>query len=171
MKQLELFTGFYSCQNCGHVVSDVRKIRRFYLCSDCIILPPQKKIESESERNQNSRFIALISDLEKARPSKWYTRPKPKMRVREANAFYPYCDCGELRQEIGMGHGGLWGGPFQSKCMRCDAKEFLAGFYNRQEKLDPNKDDESWLDLLYTAFPEYFETGILPDLWFELKYG
>lgn len=175
-----LIPGYYRCQNCGRDVARVRRIRRFRICDDCweaIVTPTHPDVRLRGVAGEDEifaardRFWGWISEMERR-----YPRPLSRSNgrrlhpQREADDYYPLCECGRPRQPFSLGgQPGLWGGPFQQYCPVCAAKGLVeAAFRLASGGVHPDWDEEDWLDLLYQSHREAFDLGILPDYWFEL---
>lgn len=180
MGQLQLFAGYYRCDDCGRTTDRVRRTRRFRLCDACYgrVVPEMQTITmsmmGRPAHEANARYWAWYEEMERRRPSRYSPPVKsPVVVARPTDQFYPLCACGGRRQEMSSTRGrrGLFGGPFLPECPTCRAKREIEGHVRAGSWLHPDWDDEEWLDLLYQVMPEAFELGVLPDYWYELQRG
>lgn len=88
---------------------------------------------------------------------------------RNTDSYYPLCECGNRRQELGWGESGLFGGPFLPYCPTCELKQQIECAWQLAHRVILERDDEDWLDLLYRSHREAFDSGLLPGYWFELR--
>lgn len=171
--QPALITGYYRCHNCGRDVRRTRRVRRFRLCDEClavVAIPDDLPAGSEEQLRAGGEFWAWYSDMEKRYPAKRVHRVSARPLVAYSlDAYWPTCECGRRRKELGRGTPGVFGGPFGRWCPVCDARQSVESLANFATKLYPDRDDEEWLDLLYQSHREAFEVGVLPDYWFELR--
>jgi hypothetical protein len=178
MEQLVLISGLYRCHNCDRDVAQVRKARWFRLCDRCwseIVAPtrPEHTGPLTDELWQaRERYWQWYYRMEERHPAKqnWQKSHQPA-QVRSTDSLYPLCECGRRRRVIAIGQPGLFGGPFAQYCHECEGRHTVERLYEMAPRLMPGRDEEDWLDLLYKSHRELFESGILPDYWFELKFA
>jgi hypothetical protein len=72
---------------------------------------------------------------------------------------------------MSIGQPGVFGGPYAQYCPTCDAKRTIESMFKMAPRLMPGRDEEEWLDVLYRSHREMFDSGLLPDYWFELKFA
>lgn len=184
--QLALLTGHYRCANCGDMACEhVRKARRWWLCDACwagIVTPWQQAsadgnatgwlATTDAQRAALDGYWAWARRMEQRYPVPPHTvqrsgRAAPTLTADECN---PYCACGREREASAFrSGGGLFGGPFHRLCPVCDAKAGVDALASLAQATRPHWDDEDWLDHLYKQYPRYFELGVLPDYWFEVR--
>ncbi len=175
-----LIPGFYRCDDCGALVERLRKNRRFRLCDACYErvvpeMPEDGRIEPGSPLHEAlTRYWEWYGEMEKRVPPRRPAGPRPQKPllgpVVTADAYYPYCACGERRKEVTFRSSGLFGGPFLPNCLRCDLKRSVESAFRSTAAIHPEWDDETWLDFLMRVYPEAFEMGVLPGYWYELRY-
>lgn len=191
MGQAVLIPGFYRCDNCGSDVARTRRTRRFRMCDTCWaeIMPdweqssvkgrdPAWYAETNEQHNKIAAYWSWLGKMEKRYPLPYRKRTRSELYFSylqpeqwKADDLYPLCDCGRPRKRLAtVGEPvGLWGGPFGSQCIYCEARSSVDAVVRLHQSIHPEWDDEDWLDMLFRVFPKFFELGVLPDYWFELK--
>ena len=178
--QPALVPGYYRCQNCGRVVDSVRHEGRFNLCAKCwsaIVEPTWPDYTgplSPDLFKAREMYWTWRAEMERRYPSRLsWKRRAPNMPEHNADSMYPLCTCGRQRKVLRLGDAqpGLFDGPFARECPVCEARHNVESLFRLAPGLVPGRDEEDWLDLAAKAYPEAFELGVLPEYWFELKYG
>jgi len=173
--QMKLISGYYRCHNCGRDVDHVHRVRRWRLCNDCyqaIVVPtrPDHRGElTDAIWQAREAFWTWYYEMEKKYPFHRSWSPSRRKLQRDADAYWPFCQCGRRRKPLPFGQPGLFGGPYQKYCPVCDARFAVEATFRLANNM-PSRDDEDWLDLLYQSHREAFILGILPDYWYELKH-
>ena len=165
--QLTLVTGYYRCQNCGRDVSHTVRVRRFRLCDEChqLLVP-----DPGASTKRVEEYWRWIFEMEQKYPVKrsWAVAERVS-ELRAADAYYPFCECGRRRCLLGIGEAGVFGGPYGKWCPVCAVKQTVAAAFRIAQRVECDRDDEDWLDVLWKSHHDAFEIGVLPDYWFELK--
>ena len=192
MDQPALISGYYRCDNCGKDSENTRRTRRFRLCDECWtkIMPnwDQEQVKDrdpawyagtdDGERQRKiEAYWGWYWDMDQRKPSRYRRRSRRELYASflhdphswSVDDYYPYCECGNRREVAGLGSPGIFGGPFARYCAICENRRRVDSIIEMTSAIHPDWDDEEWLDALYRIMPKAFETGVLPDYWFELK--
>jgi len=185
VEQFVLISGLYRCQRCGRDVNYLLRFRRFRICQRCyneLGIQDMTTYNGPITREEWQRrewVWRWYEEMERRYPvpPRLYGRiPPPWERLREWN-LVPFCqECGAPVEPLpsatlGNAPRTLFGGPFRWRCMRCEAEAEVRHILSSpmMQHIRADWDDEDWLDWLYRYHREWFDAGILPDLWFELK--
>lgn len=171
--QLQLFAGRLSCQACGGLVDELHRVRRFRICAGCLErVTPSADPHAAEYVQQNAAFWDWFIEMSLRYPTPYRAPTRLQLLTVAAGAFVPTCDCGDERPESRPSPGqprSLWGLPRQPRCVRCEGRLVVESFARTADELAPDRDDEEWLDLLYQAYRQLFDIGLLPDYWFVLR--
>lgn len=130
--------------------------------------------DTNEQHKQIEAYWGWYYEMEKRYPSSrgnraaHYLSFRHQPVTRSSDDYYPFCECGSMRETLGYGKPGLYGGPFMTYCSRCKAKEEVESFVKLSKAIHPDWDAEDWLDALYKIMPNAFAIGVLPDYWFEI---
>lgn len=187
-----LIAGYYRCDNCERTADHVRRERGYWLCDECwAAIVPSEGIAVEAGQRRNAEWHAATQEdrsriaaymdwlkgMQKRKPQPSpNTRPAPVASPRGADdEDWPFCACGQPREPMRWVSPwkarSLFGGPYRQHCPICELKLRIESHYDLlAHGINPEWDDEQWLDSLEKIMPEAFERGVLPDYWFRLRY-
>lgn len=187
-----LITGYYHCDNCERTVERVQRTRGYWLCDACwaaIVPPDDIAVEpgqhrnadwhaaTQAERERIAAYGAWMHDMRKRKPlERGSASPAPAaVPAGCADEDLPLCACGRAREPMRWippwQARGLFGGPYRQHCPVCECKLRVEAQHDLLlHGVNPDWDDEQWLDSLEQIMPAAFALGVLPDYWFRLRY-